>query len=133
MSATEQDTVDLSIPYDAAARLAYDAWRKEYDKGGFDEARYQNFKANYEAITVANIKSKRAAKEKGQDVPEKLTLNEYGDCSAEEYEDMQSSSQPTSTGDILGKAVESASAQSTASSAIKEAADALAEEEEVSV
>jgi hypothetical protein len=48
--------VDLSIPYDAAARLAYDA----SDKG----LPYDEFKAKYEADTVAMVKAKQPKKEK---------------------------------------------------------------------
>jgi hypothetical protein len=47
--------VDLSIPYDAAARLAYDASDKSLP--------YDEFKAKYEADTVAMIKAKQPKKE----------------------------------------------------------------------
>jgi len=146
----ENDPNDVSIPYDAAAKLAYKEWTKAYNKP-YDAARYETFKTNYEMLTVANVKAAKAAREAGSaEPPKKLDLNEYADFTAEEYMAMQSggaasstggttalksaeeaAADPTSTGDVLGKAVEAASAQDDASAALAEAADALAEEEEV--
>jgi hypothetical protein len=138
-TSTTTSTVDLSIPYDAAARLAYDEWRTKYDKGDFNPERYAVFQQNYEAITVANVVAKKQARDQGEAVPALMSLNEFGDCTEEEYkaamEDGSSTSTttPTTTGDVLGKAMESAQSQSEASNALKDAADALAEEEEVCV
>lgn len=128
-----QEKIDVSVPYDAAARLAYDEWRVQFDKGAFDQKRYEAFKANYEAIAVANVSAKKAARESGGE-PKLLSLNQYGDFTAAEYEAAQTSgkSPPSTTGDILGKAVEAAESQSAASTALGDAAAALAEEEEVS-
>ena len=132
MAATDGN--DLSIPYDSAARKAYDEWRSQYNKGNFDDARYQSFKANYEAITVANVVAKKAARDSSAEAPRLLTLNEFGDCTAEEYEAMQggSTEAAAASGNVLGKAFEAAQSQAGAASALMEAADALAEEEEVS-
>lgn len=136
--------MDVSIPYDAAARLAYDEWRAKYNKGEFDPIRYQNFQANYETITIANVVAKKQARESGNDgnnSPSLMALNEFGDCTEEEYQALMQKKQqqqqpsqtpPTSTGDVLGRAVEAAQSQSQASSALEDAANALAEEEEVS-
>ena len=146
----ENDPNDTTIPYDAAARLAYTEWTRAYNKP-YDADRYETFKANYEAITVANVKAAKAARDAGEGEPKKLDLNEFADMTAEEYMAMQSKgtsgstmslgaeaaettaeeADPTSTGDVLGKAVEVAALQEDASSALAEAADALAEEEEV--
>lgn len=123
------ETDDVSIPYDAAARLAYDEWRAQFSKGDFDDERYEVFKVNYEAITVANVVAKKVAREEGSEAPALMKLNEYGDCTEEEYK--AAMSPPTTTGDVLGKALEAAESQSEASNALKDAADALAEEEEV--
>ena len=124
--------VDVSVPYDAAARFAYDEWRQQFGKGEFNPSRYEAFKANYEAITVSNVIAKKQAREGGDENPSLLALNEYGDYTAEEYQVIMSgSSDPTSSGDLLGKAVEAAESQSEASTALQEAFDALAEEEEV--
>jgi hypothetical protein len=61
-----------------------------------------------------------------------MSLNEYGDLTEEEYRAAISSGSKTiTTGDVLSKAVENAELQSEASSALSEAADALAEEERV--
>ena len=160
----ENDPNDISIPYDAAARLAYDGWCQTYGKP-FDAKRYETFKANYEALTIANVKAAKEARDAGlAEPPKKLDLNEYADMTAEEYMAMQSgggggasasasasgtgtttavapASAPkekksetekvASSGDVLGQAVEAAELQNDASAALAEAADALAEEEEV--
>jgi hypothetical protein len=61
-----------------------------------------------------------------------LTLNEFGDLSESEYERaMHEDSPPSTTGDVLSKALEAAELQLQASNALGEAADALAEEEQV--
>lgn len=133
LAATEND---VSVPYDAAARLAYDEWRKEFKKGDFDPKRYEQFKKNYEALTAANMAAKKEARDKGTETVDLLTLNEYGDFSAEEYEAMQSGDEgktPQTIGDIMGKAQEEAEAQEDASNALSEAADALAQDEEVGI
>ena len=131
---------DVSIPYDAAARLAYDDWRQTYSKGGFDPARFATFKANYELLTVANVKAAKAARDAGSDSPpKKLDLNEFADMTAEEYQAAMSgggkapaeAEKPEGTSDVLGGAIEAAGLQSDASSALGDAADALAEEEEI--
>ena len=124
---------DVSIPYDAAARLAYDEWRAEYNKGEFDSARYKTFKTNYETITIANVSSKKKSRDDGTVSLSLMTLNEFGDMSEEEYvQNLEGAKlEFASTGDVLSKAVENAELQSAASNALVEAADALAEEEQV--
>jgi hypothetical protein len=122
---------DVSVPYDAAARLAYDDWCKTYGKP-FDASRYEVFKDNYLAITVMNVSTKKQARESGDENPSLLALNEYADFTAEEYEAaMNGEGTVATTGDVLGKVVEAAESQSAASNALQEAADALAEDEEV--
>jgi hypothetical protein len=135
-AATKQDA-DIAVPYDAAARLAYDEWRNKYSKGDFDATRYEFFKNNYETITIANVVAKKEAREQKKDAVPLMTLNEFGDFSEEEFKARQSGDKPAasdtktiSTGDVLGKAVAAAEKQSEASGALKEAADALAEDEE---
>ncbi|GKY99254.1 hypothetical protein MPSEU_000880700 [Mayamaea pseudoterrestris] len=129
--------MDVSIPYDAPARLAYKEWCSKFNQTP-DESRYQNFRNNYETITVANISAKKQARDKNDSPGPELTLNEYGDCTEAEYQELMSSksqgtTKPMSTGDVLGKAVEAAQSQSAASEALAEAADALAEEERLLV
>jgi Cathepsin propeptide inhibitor domain (I29) len=122
---------DVSIPYDAAARLAYDEWCNTYGKP-FDASRYETFKENYAAITVMNVSTKKMARDSGEVNPSLLALNEYADYTAEEYEAaMNGEEVPATTGDVLGKVVEAAQSQSAASNALQEAAEALADEEEV--
>jgi hypothetical protein len=130
MAKTEASS-DVSIPYDSAARLSYDEWCSQYGKT-FDAARYEIFKENYLAITVMNMSAKKIARETGDDNPSLLALNEYADCTAEEYEvAMNGDAAPSSTGGILDGAMGAIEAQMVASSALQEASDALAEEEEV--
>jgi Cathepsin propeptide inhibitor domain (I29) len=123
---------DVSVPYDAGARLAYDEWREQFGKGIFDEKRFKIFKTNYETITVANVSAKKKARDDGTSSLTLMSLNEYGDLTEEEYKQLMSSGSKTiSTDDVLSKAVENAELQSEASSALSEAADAVAEEEKV--
>lgn len=145
---TETSMADVSIPYDAPAELAYKGWLKKYEKP-YDADRYAVFLSNYKAITVMNVSAKKSARESPDDgKPSLLTLNEYADCTAEEYNaamkggstDSESSANdsssddeeaPTTTGNILGDAVKAVESQSSASSALQEASDALEAEEEV--
>lgn len=56
--------VDVSIPYDAAARLAYDEWRAANDKGEWgNQAEYEAFKEKYEEMCVAQVTAKKLQKE----------------------------------------------------------------------
>lgn len=123
---------DVSIPYDSAARLAYEGWCADFGKP-IDEARYEVFKENYSAITVMNVAAKKQARETGEENPSLLALNEYADCTADEYEAIMNGEQPSSGGNVLGQVVEAAESQSAASSALQDAADAIAEEEEVGI
>jgi len=123
---------DVSVPYDAAARLAYDEWCETYGKT-FDAARYEVFRENYEAITVMNVSAKKVARESADNNPSLLALNEYADCTAEEYEAAMKGESLSSTDGVLGQVADAAESQKAASSALQDAADALAEEEEVSL
>jgi len=146
--ATSDDT-DVSIPYDAAARLAYDAWCEKYNKTP-NEDKFDTFKANYETITVANVVAAKEARDNGTDRAKDLELNEYGDFTEAEYMAMQSGGSVEEESEAaptvaelkaqgeeeekkgaLETVMEASAAQSEASSALSEAADALAEEEEV--
>jgi len=131
MATKAAEATDISIPYDSAARLAYDEWRAKFNKGDFDAKRYEHFKANYEQITVANVSAKKKARDEGTEATALMTLNEYGDFSEEEYRQMMEGDSKMSTGDVLGKAMDAAKSQEEASSALEDAANALAEEEEV--
>ena len=130
---TSTGSSDVSIPYDAAARLAYDEWRAQYSKGAFDAKRFESFKKNYETITIANVVAKKKAREDATVSLSLMTLNEFGDLSEQEYKQamQRSSGTTTTTGDVLSKALEAAELQKEASNALGEAADALAEEEQV--
>ena len=52
----------LAIPYDAASRLAYDAWCAENNEK-FDEAGYELFREVYNAKAVADATAKKKARD----------------------------------------------------------------------
>jgi len=139
------ESSDVSIDYDAAAKLAYDQWRVDYKKGDFDSDKFSTFKANYAAITIANVKAAKKAREEGGDV-EKLELNDFADMTAEEYMAMNGGGEAaaapveekveakaeaeTKPKTVMETAMDQMAAQDVAASAISEAADAIAEEEQ---
>ncbi|KAL7519656.1 hypothetical protein ACHAWX_004416 [Stephanocyclus meneghinianus] len=123
---------DVSIEYDAAARLAYKDWCAKFGKVA-SESKFTTFKANYETITVANVSAAKKARDSGTNRPKDLELNEFGDMSEEEYLQMQagaSAPAPAPEKGAMESVMEASMAQSDASNALAEAADALAEEEE---
>lgn len=88
---------DVSIEYNAAAKLAYEAWRQQYAPprlkasqrvllsaeevaaaGGFDPEKFAVFERNYEIVTVANVRAKRAARMYGGEA-EVVTLGPDAD------------------------------------------------------
>eukprot|EP00591_Stephanopyxis_turris_P002244 CAMPEP_0195506858 /NCGR_PEP_ID=MMETSP0794_2-20130614/401_1 /TAXON_ID=515487 /ORGANISM="Stephanopyxis turris, Strain CCMP 815" /LENGTH=1043 /DNA_ID=CAMNT_0040633319 /DNA_START=15 /DNA_END=3146 /DNA_ORIENTATION=- len=138
-SSTETaESVDISIDYDAAARVAYDSWRARYNKGDFDPDKYNAFKVNYEAISVYNVIAAKEAREaslaagNGQAITSKpkMALNECADLTQEEYEAMNSKGASSAPETIMSQVAEGAVVQDQASNALDEASDALAEEEE---
>jgi len=58
----QTDKVDVSIPYDAAAKLAYDQWLAANGKWGSD-AEYEKYKAKYEEMCVAQVTYKKLQRE----------------------------------------------------------------------
>jgi hypothetical protein len=58
-SAEAVEAVDVSIPYDAAARLAFADW----NGGTKDEATFQKFQDIYVTKTVALVTAKKAARD----------------------------------------------------------------------
>ena len=67
----------------------YEEWRNEYGKGGFDDARYQNFRENYIKLMTANAVEVTVARDMGDPDPVPLSLNEYGDVSAAEFSNLR--------------------------------------------
>lgn len=55
--------IGISIPYDAAAKLAYDEWRSVNDKGEYDEAIFSTFKDLYNSKVVAEVTLKKCARD----------------------------------------------------------------------
>ena len=60
---SEPEPIDVSIPYDAAARLAYDNWRVEQGKGDFDVETYKAFKEIYTQLAVTEVVVKKKSRE----------------------------------------------------------------------
>lgn len=89
LSASVANDVDVSIDYDSAAKLAYDQWRDLNEKGNFDADKFEAFKSNYVALTVANVKAAKKARDEGTDDVQKLELNEFADMTVAEYQAMQ--------------------------------------------
>ena len=57
------DKVDLSIPYDAAAKLAYNDYLAGKGEVWGNEADYQQFKSKYEEMCVAQVTYKKLERE----------------------------------------------------------------------
>ncbi len=74
----------------------YEEWRKEYAKGDFDNLRYQNFRANYIKLMTANAAELTVARDLGYPDPIPLALNEYGDLSPDEFNNLKSGQSPPS-------------------------------------
>jgi hypothetical protein len=80
-------TEEIAFPYDESViQFAYDEWRVMFNKGAFDPVRYENYKANYKTLTVANLEARQQAERQGVPAPVWMSLNEYGDYSIAEYE-----------------------------------------------
>ena len=127
------DSSDVSIPYDAAAKLAYDQWRAEYNKGEGSDDKFERFCDNYKVLTVANISAAKKAKDAGEDAPKKMDLNAFADMSFEEYEAMNSgvAMEEEPKANLLETVMAGSKAQEAASASLVEAAAALAKEEQV--
>ena len=77
---------DIAFPYDDnEVRSAYDEWRFMYNKGPLDAKRFEQFKSNYVALTVENLRARQASVTNGTPSPEWRRLNEFGDYSMEEF------------------------------------------------
>lgn len=118
-----ESTVDVSIPYNAAAKLAYEDWKKANpsSSGSFEE-----FEKNFYTASVLNVMGKNMAEDEDEESAGfSVTLNANADRSSASPATNGSSS----TADIMNSAMESSMKQSEASAALDEAVDALAEEE----
>jgi hypothetical protein len=84
-SSTSLRSSSAPTPNDESIREAYARWRQMYTKGDFDSVRYENFKSNYLAVSARNVMDAQRARQNGETAPTPIKLNEYGDCSADEY------------------------------------------------
>ena len=105
-----KSSVDVSIPYDAACRLAYDEWKVKHRKAAprqddplTAEERYQQFRVSYERVTVANVAAKKKVRDAGGFEEARslncVELDEYADLTDLEY--TEATRTPT-WGEILG-------------------------------
>ena len=67
-----KSSVDVSVPYDAACRMAYEEWKAKFGKTEpreddplSAEERFQQFRISYERVTVANIAAKKKVRDAG--------------------------------------------------------------------
>jgi len=103
---TPKEEIDVSIPYDSACSQAYTEWLAQYEKEDPELERYENFKRNYQTVTIANVVAKKKIRDgipEGEEKPEFLKLNKYADLSEEEYREVQKSLEPKSWGDLFGE------------------------------
>mmetsp|Transcript_40531 Transcript_40531/g.61452 ORF Transcript_40531/g.61452 Transcript_40531/m.61452 type:complete len:177 (-) Transcript_40531:435-965(-) len=63
VSAPEPEPIDVSIPYDATAMLAYENWRKENEKGAFNAATFESFSKIYYDMSVETVTAKKLKRE----------------------------------------------------------------------
>lgn len=91
-----KSSVDVSIPYDSACRLAYEDWKVKYDKTTprqddplSAEERYQQFRISYERVTIANVAAKKKVRDAGGFEEARtlkcVELDEYADLTDLEY------------------------------------------------
>ncbi|CAJ1942718.1 unnamed protein product [Cylindrotheca closterium] len=83
-----------TLPGDDVLMDAYNKWRMQFNKGEYSSERFENFKINYRTLMTANANaaSERQAHEgRSQGFPSYMSLNEYGDCSIEEYKKIMAS------------------------------------------
>ena len=98
-----------NMPDEASLRRAYDSWRDFYSNPNlrtsvartvspeFDSLKFQHFKDNFVALKQANYKAWLKATSNNQIPPPPLQLNEFGDCSAEEYQRIVNGGSSSST------------------------------------
>eukprot|EP00565_Helicotheca_tamesis_P005776 CAMPEP_0185728952 /NCGR_PEP_ID=MMETSP1171-20130828/4384_1 /TAXON_ID=374046 /ORGANISM="Helicotheca tamensis, Strain CCMP826" /LENGTH=174 /DNA_ID=CAMNT_0028397709 /DNA_START=48 /DNA_END=572 /DNA_ORIENTATION=+ len=55
----EPEPIDVSIPYDATALLAYESWREENEKGEFNAETFEGFSKIYYEMSVGTATAKK--------------------------------------------------------------------------
>ena len=58
-AAKKTPTADVSIPYDAAARLAFDSWASAHEGADTSDSAFEKFQLLYEAQAVAMVTAKQ--------------------------------------------------------------------------
>lgn len=79
-AAAAADDVDVSIQYNAPARLAYDEWLAANERAGeeMDDSKFKTFEKNYIAVTVANVSARKAVRDAGESVEGGVPAVELG-------------------------------------------------------
>mmetsp|Transcript_38677 Transcript_38677/g.84037 ORF Transcript_38677/g.84037 Transcript_38677/m.84037 type:complete len:342 (-) Transcript_38677:6-1031(-) len=127
---------DVSIPYDAAIRLAYEEWKVKFgriepriDDVYTAEERYELFRQSYERVTVANIAAKKKVRDAGgleeARTMNRVELDEYADLTDGEY--LEATRTPT-WGEIFGDLADVASSVLSKSSSSSNSASSASSE-----
>jgi len=109
-------SVDVSVPYDAACRLAYEEWKTKFGKTEpreddplSAEERFQQFRISYERVTIANIAAKKKVRDAGgfeeARTLKTVELDQYSDLTDLEYTE---ATRTPSWGEIFGDLADAA-------------------------
>ena len=103
-TATSVDAADVSIQYNAPARLAYDEWLAANGRAGeeFDDVKFGTFEQNYVAVSVANTSAKKAARDAGESAGTALSLMELGSDADSVISSGSGAGSTSSSWDIFG-------------------------------
>mmetsp|Transcript_48668 Transcript_48668/g.117696 ORF Transcript_48668/g.117696 Transcript_48668/m.117696 type:complete len:906 (-) Transcript_48668:87-2804(-) len=93
-SSTSNNSPSTTKFDDDSLKFAFNEWKLMYGKQDepFDRKRFRAFKNNYQALTMANLEARDQALKTGRPAPQWMTLNEYGDCTVDEYEQKKKTS-----------------------------------------
>ena len=103
-TATSVDEADVSIEYNAPARLAYDEWLAANGRAGeeFDYVKFGTFEQNYVAVSIANTSAKKAARDAGESADTAVSLMELGSDADSVISSGSGAGSTSSSWDIFG-------------------------------
>ena len=112
----KSSSVDVSVPYDAACRLAYEEWKVKFGKTEpreddplSAEERFQQFRVSYERVTIANVAAKKKVRDAGgfeeARTLKTVELDQYADLTDLEYTE---ATRTPSWGEIFGDLADAA-------------------------
>ena len=111
-----KSAADVSVPYDAACRLAYEEWKAKFGKTEpreddplSAEERFQQFRISYERVTIANVAAKKKVRDAGgfeeARTLKTVELDQYADLTDLEYTE---ATRTPSWGEIFGDLADAA-------------------------